>query len=341
VEDVTERRTAEQARARTQANLTAVATVVKRIQSGADARQAVVDACADLAGASFVSLAQPDADGTVLRVTASTAGGLVGTAAATGVPSATVTVFRTGLPHFSASAARDPAIAPSLLALTGARSVYLLPVCAAGSTIGVLIVAWSRKVPDTQDPRASVVTLLVDHAGVAIRQAALTAELADMALADALTGLPNRRSWDGRAAVALAAARRSGRPLVVALADVDRFKDFNDVHGHAAGDAVLRHFAAAARAVVREVDTVARWGGEEFAFALPDCGARQAAVVLDRVRQATRTEGVTCSIGFAEWDGVEDEAGLMARCDRALYAAKRAGRDRVVADPDGPRAPAG
>ena len=151
-----------------------------------------------------------------------------------------------------------------------------------------------------------------------------------MAQTDALTGLPNRRGWEQRLSALLSAARRSQRPLVVALADLDRFKSYNDRGGHQAGDDLLRTFALNGLAAIREGDTIARWGGEEFAIALPDCGAGHAVFVLDRIRHATPGDQ-TCSIGYATWDGMEDPGRLMSRVDQALYLAKRQGRDRLVA----------
>jgi diguanylate cyclase (GGDEF)-like protein len=116
----------------------------------------------------------------------------------------------------------------------------------------------------------------------------------------------------------------------VAMLDLDHFKQYNDRRGHQAGDRFLKEAAAAWQAVVRKTDLVARYGGEEFAVLLPDCGLEDAMEIAGRLRTA-QPEG-TCSLGVAQWDGREDVAALVARADRALYAAKDAGRDRVHAD---------
>jgi diguanylate cyclase (GGDEF)-like protein len=112
--------------------------------------------------------------------------------------------------------------------------------------------------------------------------------------------------------------------------DLDRFKQYNDRHGHVAGDQLLKSAAAAWRSALRETDTLARYGGEEFAVALPSCTAVEAEVVLERLRAHT-PDGETCSIGLAEWVAGETPADLVARADAALYAAKRRGRDTLVA----------
>jgi diguanylate cyclase len=147
-------------------------------------------------------------------------------------------------------------------------------------------------------------------------------------------------AWDDELPRELARAARSGQPLCVALVDLDRFKAYNDRHGHQAGDRLLKAAAAAWESRLRKTDLLARYGGEEFAVLLPDCELENAMAIADRLRTA-QPEG-TCSIGVAAWDGREEAIGLVARADRALYAAKEAGRNRCLADQptaDAPAAP--
>jgi diguanylate cyclase (GGDEF)-like protein len=154
-------------------------------------------------------------------------------------------------------------------------------------------------------------------------------ELARVARTDALTGAPNRRAWDEQLAVELARAARDGAPVSVALLDLDHFKAFNDLRGHQAGDRLLREAAAAWQGRLRGVDVLARYGGEEFGLILPGCRPEIAVGIVDRLRELT-PEGETSSAGVAGWDGTETVDALVARTDRALYAAKRGGRDRTV-----------
>ena len=156
---------------------------------------------------------------------------------------------------------------------------------------------------------------------------ALYQEVRRLARTDSLTGVPNRRAWDEELPRELARATRSRRPVCVALLDLDHFKQYNDRHGHQAGDRFLKEAAAAWQAVVRKTDLVARYGGEEFAILLPDCELDDAMEIAERLLTA-QPEG-TCSLGVAQWDGREDVTSLVARADRALYAAKDAGRDRI------------
>jgi diguanylate cyclase (GGDEF)-like protein/PAS domain S-box-containing protein len=161
--------------------------------------------------------------------------------------------------------------------------------------------------------------------------------LRETAMTDALTGLANRRAWDDGLARELARTRRFGGALCVAAIDIDHFKVMNDAHGHGAGDRFLRRTTTAWRSTLRASDLLARLGGEEFAVALPDCDLGSAESVADRFRSLT-PDGETCSVGVAQWDGLESAETLLGRADRALYAAKDAGRNRTVlaaAGPDG------
>jgi diguanylate cyclase (GGDEF)-like protein len=152
-----------------------------------------------------------------------------------------------------------------------------------------------------------------------------------LARTDPLTGVLNRRVWDQELPRELARAARTGQPLCVGLIDLDRFKAYNDRHGHQAGDRLLKVAGAAWSANLRETDLLVRYGGEEFAVLLPDCGPQQAMVIAERLRTAL-PEG-TCSIGIAEWVRGESVDELVRRADRALYAAKDGGRDRSCASP--------
>jgi len=159
---------------------------------------------------------------------------------------------------------------------------------------------------------------------------------------DVLTGLMNRRGFMPRLEAEHQMALGTGRPYSVAMFDLDRFKLVNDTHGHDAGDAVLQAFARIMTQSCRSIDTVGRVGGEEFAILLPECNAGQALVAMERIRhafEATPTNfkslsiSVTVSGGIASFaGGTEPAAETLARADRALLAAKAAGRNRIMVD---------
>jgi diguanylate cyclase (GGDEF)-like protein len=158
----------------------------------------------------------------------------------------------------------------------------------------------------------------------------LQTQLGTMARTDALTGLPNRRAWDEALDRELAMANRSGAPVCVALLDLDHFKEFNDLNGHPAGDMHLRDAAMLWRARLRSADLIARYGGEEFAVLLTATDAHQAHAVMESLRACVPSHE-TVSAGVAQWDGVESGQELLVRADRALYQAKRNGRNRTIA----------
>ncbi|NJC70693.1 diguanylate cyclase [Planosporangium thailandense] len=167
----------------------------------------------------------------------------------------------------------------------------------------------------------------------------------EMARRDPLTGLYNRRFLDERLPLVLEQAAERGAPLSVALVDLDHFKRINDTLSHATGDAVLKGVAGLLADAVAGPAIAARLGGEEFVLVLPDTDVGEAARRCQRLRRAIADHGwqavtgdlpVTASIGVATvLDGRGSAAALLAQADRNLYAAKRAGRNRVVADPAG------
>jgi diguanylate cyclase (GGDEF)-like protein len=168
----------------------------------------------------------------------------------------------------------------------------------------------------------------------------LLARRREESVTDHLTGLANRRGFDDRLAAELERAVRHGRALSLVIVDLDHFKEVNDVHGHAAGDAVIAHVAGELRARARFGELVARIGGEEFAWMLPETSLADATRAAERARAGIAGSPapgglrVTLSAGAAELEPGIDAAALCRRADEALYRAKAAGRDRVVGAAD-------
>lgn len=159
---------------------------------------------------------------------------------------------------------------------------------------------------------------------------------------DALTGLNNRAAFLPMLTEEHLRAKRMGRPYALALLDIDHFKRVNDVYGHQAGDEVLAFFAGLMQANIRGIDKAARLGGDEFAILFPESGAKEAAAAMERLRQRLEASAVqtslsqiciTSSIGITEYQGGDVTAEMVrTRADQLLYAAKHAGRNRVMFD---------
>ena len=180
------------------------------------------------------------------------------------------------------------------------------------------------------------VRALLRRKHVADRRRADSAEVRRLALTDPVTGLWNRHYLDSDLAAKIGRAHATARPLSLMMIDIDRFKPINDRHGHAIGDRVLRSIATRLAGGIRGADTLARFGGDELALVMPDTPLTTAAGVAERLR-ALVAEGievpfaVTISIGVAELAFDEPAEMLLTRADKALYAAKFDGRNRVAA----------
>ena len=203
------------------------------------------------------------------------------------------------------------------------------------TTFGTLTISG----PAFDDEQRLAASSLASHAAIALENARLRRIVERQALVDGLTGIANRRQCEEALTSEIARAERLGSTLTVVLADLDDFKAVNDAHGHAVGDDVLRTFAGVLRATVRESDLAGRWGGEEFLLLLPGAEAVGAAQLANRVREGFAERSsigrdgevvtVTCSFGVAQYRPGDGQRELFGAADRALYQAKRAGKNRV------------
>jgi diguanylate cyclase (GGDEF)-like protein len=173
---------------------------------------------------------------------------------------------------------------------------------------------------------------------------ALLADARDAANRDFLTGALSRKGFETLARAQISRASLLDQPLSLLIIDLDHFKRINDTLGHAAGDGVLRAFVGMAHAQLRQADALGRLGGEEFALLLPDTDVERAVSLAERLRGTAAAQAVmvgsapcqyTLSGGLASWQSGETFDRLCARADKALYEAKRAGRNRICVDPAG------
>ena len=265
-------------------------------------------------------------------------------------------VIATGKGQITADAASSMN-APSVRALN-IRSVMCAPLISRGEILGAVYVEnrLARNFFGLDD--LVLLEYFAAQAAVSIENAMLngdleelvktrTAELADanaklrqLAITDPLTGLYNRRHFFELGSLHLAHVRRYQRPLSAIMMDIDHFKHINDQYGHHAGDQVLETFAHRIRDCIREADILGRYGGEEFAFLLPDTDCSEALELAERLRQAVDTAPiptdvqfipVTASLGVASYapgNGMSI-GGLLDCADQALYEAKSSGRNCV------------
>ena len=218
------------------------------------------------------------------------------------------------------------------------RSYLSVPICRNGTVLGLL-----RLRGDTPDEftaeDAERLKPFVSAAAIALENSRLLGEVQRLAITDELTGLHNRRHLYELSEHELRRARRRQEPVSAIMLDIDRFKSINDTYGHALGDSVLRALADCCRRNVRDHDILGRYGGEEFVIVLPATDLPAARNVAERVRRCIAGEAIpteqgdlriTISAGVATYDGGDpDVAALIERADAAMYAAKRAGRNRV------------
>ena len=222
------------------------------------------------------------------------------------------------------------------------RSALLFPLVADGRALGG-VAAWHSEPGRFGEKERELLRLLCSIAPLPLRSARQYEALDHRAHTDALTGLPNRAAFEERLATLAHVFARYARPFSLLVLDVDFFKKFNDTHGHEAGDRVLQHVAAVVRQTVRDVDTPARFGGEEFVVLMPETGYRASHDAAERLRRAIESHpltwngrplSVTVSIGAAGCPDCTVTASEALRlADEALYRAKGAGRNRVASAP--------
>ncbi len=304
-----------------QETLTVVASAARQIRQDSDPRRMACVALRDLLGASSVLIIEPDGanhlrENAVLGVERTDRRLQLDRKLLAGE------VYLGGRPVFVSDASTDSRTRRIVGRDPEACSVLAHPFGHDGVVHGVLEVIWNRHFAEPPKQSSAVVSLLAQEISWSIERADQLATLRQSASTDSLTGLGNRRLWREQLPPLMDDA------LCVAIADLDHFKAYNDTQGHIAGDALLKSLGESWRQLVRPDDLLVRWGGEEFAIALPGCTPSEALVVLERLSRDVPL-GQTVSIGLAERLPDETIEMLMTRADAALYEAKHSGRNRV------------
>ncbi len=221
------------------------------------------------------------------------------------------------------------------------KSLLIVPIMLRGKAIGVLLVADKKNDTGFSVEDEDLLLTLAFHSAFAIEKVNLHEGIVRMASTDGLTGLNNHRAFQERLEEEIERAKRFESRVVLLMIDIDHFKAFNDAHGHVRGDEALKRIACTLTDNIRTVDFAARYGGEEFAVILPEIPLEGAMVVAERIRQAVerqtlRLDGkearITLSIGVASFpEHALNRKDLIERADKALYLAKRSGRNKVCA----------
>ncbi|MEO8517608.1 MAG: sensor domain-containing diguanylate cyclase [Dermatophilaceae bacterium] len=310
------------------ADVAALGAITRTLSASSDPRPDLCAATQLVTGAAFAVLFEPHDENLV--ATAGTEGVNLGMQVDPRTHNcATAKTWLSATRTYVPDIADDP---HSALLCGRARAHALLcqPVIRNQRKMAVLVVGFYEAHQHAPSQALYLVELLAAEVGAAIDRANLVALLEAQSRRDPLTGAANRRSWDEEIGRELARAGRTGDPLTVAIIDMDHFKAFNDANGHLAGDVLLKDFVTAIRAELRPSDVVARWGGEEFALALPDCDLQRAQDVASRLLKIV-PNGQTASIGLTQAGAGDTPRALIERADRAVYAAKDGGRNQVRA----------
>ena len=311
-----------------------IATLVAQGATPDQVFTAVAEQIAGLFGSRVGSVSRFDAaqnQGVVVGAWTRDGETLTGTVFALDGVTASAEVFRTGRPAYTrlVKGSADPI--PGPMAELVARGGVATPIVVAGELWGALGMAHdARLIPPGVELRLQRFASLV---ALAISNSEAWARLAQQASSDPLTGIANRRAFDERLGAEVARAKRYERKLSLVLFDLDHFKAVNDRHGHQAGDRVLVLFAQLLSAHGRDGELIARVGGEEFAWLMPETDQQGAYTAANRVREVmerTTFEGIdtiTLSAGVCSSEDARDAATLFGNADRALYWAKDSGRN--------------
>ncbi len=247
-------------------------------------------------------------------------------------------IFRTKTPLFIADTSKDSRYSSEIWS-DKERSVIMLPIVMFSKTAGVLKVYTSSEGYFTTDDFITL-EIISTTASATIENLSLYRNLDNLARKDALSGVFTRRIFDEKIDEEILVSARTRKPFCLLIIDIDHFKRINDTYGHQVGDEVIKKLASTLLLSVREFDFVARYGGEEFAVIMPSTQKAQAINIAERIREnvkrlsflaGTKGFGITISGGVAEFPSEgQSKTQIIRVCDERLYAAKNAGRDRIV-----------
>ena len=226
------------------------------------------------------------------------------------------------------------------------RYMMVLPIAVEQNLLGLILLGWQHFIAPERLNRISFAFLMSQQIALGLEKAHLYNQIKLMALSDSLTGLANRRNFDMFLTIELKRAASLKRPLSLIMLDLDKFKRYNDSFGHLTGDKLLSQLGQILQYNVRNIDLPARYGGEEFSIILPECSNNEAKFLGEKLREiiesesfpddvGTTTAKITASLGIATYDPAvsaipPSREKIIELADKALYQAKKEGRNRVV-----------
>ncbi|SFM25225.1 diguanylate cyclase [Pelosinus propionicus] len=226
------------------------------------------------------------------------------------------------------------------------RYMMVLPIAVEQNLLGLILLGWQHFVAPDRLNRISFAFLMSQQIALGLEKAHLYNQIKLMALSDSLTGLANRRNFDMFLTIELKRSASLKRPLSLIMLDLDKFKRYNDSYGHLTGDKLLSQLGQILQYNVRNIDLPARYGGEEFSIILPECSSNEAKFLGEKLREiienesfpddiGTTTAKITASLGIATYDPAisatpPSTEKIIELADKALYQAKKEGRNRVI-----------
>ena len=239
-------------------------------------------------------------------------------------------VFQTGKPVYINKARESAEFSDP--AGSFVDSIACMPMAVYGEVLGVINLTNKQDPAGFTEDEILLLKAVADQAAIAVNKA----QLWDLAFTDSLTGLYDRRYFKVKLHEELRRAKRYQRPLSIIMADLDRFKDVNDTYGHAEGDRVLKAIGSAMAKQIRDIDVIARYGGDEYIMFVPEKDTQDARRLAERLKERIARESapdqavITASFGIAAYpeDGTKIE-DLIYKADRAMYSAKQRGRNRI------------
>ena len=308
--------------------ISAVARELARGTHPEEVRATICEVALSVCSADRAVLFEPDPSQSLLRATACAGVHATGAELPLDEGSAPAIAYRTNSQSFVADPAGESVSIRSSLELFGVASAIWQPLARGRSVRGLLLLGWPWQLTAMAERSTRLLEVVSIEAAVALDRGSAFGRLIALAGTDSLTGLPNRRAWEEGLSREMARAARENTPLAVAMIDLDGFKAYNDSRGHPAGDLLLGQISREWRQSVRASDSLARYGGDEFAITFPNCDPANAARMLDRLRAESSSES-TFSAGLVIWDASETREALIGRADAALYEAKAEGHART------------